>query len=56
MLMNEDIDVECFVKDPRPLIELCRKIVDQISVEPNDPKLGEKEAQLREIEKTIEYH
>jgi len=52
--MNEDIDVERFVKDPRLLIELCWQVIDQICVEPNDPKLGEKEAQLREIAKTIE--
>jgi hypothetical protein len=50
--MNRDID--CFVKDPRLLIELCRDVIDRIDCSPNDAKAREREAQLREIAKAVE--
>lgn len=50
--MNQDID--CFVKDPRLLIELCRDVIDRIDCVPDHADTGEKEAQLREIAKAIE--
>ena len=50
--MSQDID--CFVKDPSLLIELCRKVIDQIDCAQDSAKTGEKEAQLREIAKAVE--
>jgi len=51
--MNADIDIECFVKDPGLLIKLCSEVIERICNTPEDPKIGEKEAQLREIAKAI---
>lgn len=50
--MNQDID--CFVKGPSLLIELCRDVIDRIDYGPNNADTGEKEAQLREIAKVVE--
>ena len=51
--MNADIDIECFVKDPGFLIKVCRETIERICNTPEDPNIGEKEAQLREIAKAI---
>jgi len=51
--MSNDIDIDRFVKDPSLLIELCREVVDRIDSGPDDPKAGEKEAQLLEIAKAV---
>ncbi len=50
--MNQDI--ERFVKDPSLLIELCRDVIDRIDCTSDNADTGEKEAQLREIAKTVE--
>lgn len=51
--MSNDIDIDRFVKDPSLLIELCREVVDRIDSGFDDPKAGEKEAQLLEIAKAV---
>ena len=50
--MSQDIDR--FVKDPSLLIELCRDVINRIDYAPDNAKTSEKEAQLREIAKTVE--
>ena len=52
--MNEETDINRFVKDPNLLVDLCQKVINQIDNSPEDPKDGEKEAQLREISRSIE--
>ncbi|MBW2646781.1 MAG: hypothetical protein JRE23_11490 [Deltaproteobacteria bacterium] len=52
--MNADIDIECFVKDPGFLIKVCRETIERICNTPEDPNIGEQEAQLREIAKAID--
>lgn len=52
--MSNRADIGRFVKDPSLLIKLCREVVEQIDNVPDDPKAGEKEAQLREIAKAVE--
>lgn len=52
--MSNRADIDRFVKDPSLLIELCREVIEQIDNGPDDPKAGEKEAQLREIAKAVE--
>jgi hypothetical protein len=52
--MSKDSDIERFVKDPSLLVELCRGVIDKIDAGSDDAKVGEKEAQLREISRTIE--
>lgn len=51
--MNNEIDIECFVKDPGLLIKLCSEVIVRICNTPEDPNIGEKEAQLREIARAI---
>ena len=34
--MSNDCDVSCFVKEPGLLIELCRKVIDQIEAGSED--------------------
>lgn len=50
--MNQDID--CFVKDPRLLIDLVSDVIDRIDCELNNADTREKEAQLRESANAIE--
>lgn len=52
--MSENLDLDRFVKDPSLLIELCRKVIDKIDLGPDNAKIIEKEAQLREIARTID--
>ena len=52
--MGDDRGTERFVKDPRLLIELCRKVVDQLVPGSDHGSAAEKEAQLREISRSIE--
>jgi hypothetical protein len=52
--MKNGTDIDRFVRDPSLLIELCREVIDRLDNGPDDPKAGEKEAQLREIAKAIE--
>ena len=52
--MSKDSDIERFAKDPSLLAELCREVIDKIHAGSDDAKVGEKEAQLREISRTIE--
>jgi hypothetical protein len=52
--MSNGIDIDRLVKDPSLLIDLCREVIDLIDNSPEDPRAGEKEAQLREIAKAIE--
>jgi hypothetical protein len=52
--MSDRFDIESFVKDPGLLVKLCRDVIDRIDAGSADPNAGEKEAQLREIARTIE--
>ncbi len=52
--MSDEEGVERFVKDPRLLIELCRKVVGRLASDPDHGSVVEKEAQLREISRSIE--
>ncbi len=52
--MSEGTDIERFVKDPSLLVELCREVIDQLDAGSDEADVGEREAQLREISKTIE--
>ena len=52
--MRRNIDIGRFIKDPGLLIELCREVIDRIDCAPDNAKTSEKEAQLREIAKTVE--
>ena len=52
--MSDGVDRDCFVKDPGLLVELCRKVIDELDSGACDSGVVEREAQLREIAKTIE--
>jgi hypothetical protein len=52
--MKNDADIDRFARDPSLLIELCREVIARLDKGPDDPKAGEKEAQLREIAKAVE--
>jgi hypothetical protein len=52
--MSSESDNDRFVKDPSLLVELCREVIDRIDSGSDDPKAGEKEAQLRAIAKAVE--
>lgn len=52
--MNDDVDIERFVKDPGLLIDLCREVIDEIVESPCSENNKEKEDQLRIIARTIE--
>jgi hypothetical protein len=52
--MNNNFDVEQFVKEPTILVDLCREVIDAIGLRSNDPKTGEMGTQLREISRTID--
>jgi hypothetical protein len=52
--MSHDPDIKRFLKDPSLLIDLCREIIEQLDAGTREPDLGEKEAQLREISRTID--
>ena len=52
--MSDIFDIEPFVKEPGLLIRLCFDVIDRIDADSADPNAGEKEAQLREIARTIE--
>ena len=52
--MSDSVDVAPFVKDPSLLVDLCREVIDVLDSSTDDSDVGEREAQLREISKTIE--
>lgn len=52
--MGDTNDIAALAKDPGRLVELCRQVIEQIVSGYNDPKFGEKEAQLKEIAKAVE--
>lgn len=52
--MSDGADIDRFVKDPSLLVELCREVIDDLDASDDDSDIGEREAQLREIAKTIE--
>jgi HPt (histidine-containing phosphotransfer) domain-containing protein len=52
--MSDGQEVERFVKDPSLLVDLCREVIDELDASNDDSDIGEREAQLREIAKTIE--
>lgn len=52
--MIDDRGMERFVKDPKLLIELCRKVVEHLIPNSEHGSVAEKEAQLREISRSIE--
>lgn len=52
--MSRNNDIEHFVKDPGLLVELCREVIEQLDACSDDADSGEREAQLREISRTIE--
>ena len=52
--MNIETEVERFVKDPSLLVALCTEVIEQLDTSPDDADIGQGEAQLREISKTID--
>ena len=52
--MSTDNDLTRFVKDPSLLVDLCREVIEQLDVGSDGADIGEREAQLREISRTIE--
>lgn len=52
--MSDLFDIERFVNDPGLLVRLCCDVIDRIDAGSADPNAREKEAQLREIARTIE--
>jgi hypothetical protein len=52
--MNIESDVARFVKEPSLLIDLCREVIDRLNVITDDTETTEREAQLREISRSIE--
>jgi hypothetical protein len=52
--MSNGHDIDEFIKDPSLLIELCREVIDEIVENSSDAETEEKEAQLREISRSIE--
>ena len=52
--MSDGVDRDRFVKDPGLLVELCREVIDELDSDACDSDVAEREAQLREIAKTIE--
>ncbi len=52
--MSDGLDIDRFVKDPSLLVELCREVIDELDPSNDDSDISEREAQLREIAKTIE--
>lgn len=47
-------DISGFVKKPEQLVAMCQAMIEQLSVNLGDFEFGEKEAQLREISRTID--
>ncbi len=52
--MSDGLDRDRFVKDPGLLVELCREVINELDSGACDSDVAEREAQLREIAKTIE--
>lgn len=52
--MSDSADIAPYVKDPSLLVDLCREVIDGLDASTDDSDVGEREAQLREISKTIE--
>lgn len=52
--MNDNFDIEQFVKEPNLMVNFCRDVIDAIDVRSNDPKNEEMGTQLREISRTID--
>ena len=52
--MSDSVDIAPYVKDPSLLVDLCREVIDGLDSSTDDSDVGEREAQLREISKTIE--
>lgn len=51
--MNNDADIKRFIDDPSLLIELCREVIGEIYTDSENAEIIEKEAQLREISRSI---
>lgn len=52
--MNEDTDIDRYVKNPSLLADLCREVIDQLDASSEDTTAAEQEAQLRAIAKAVE--
>ncbi len=52
--MNNSHDIASFIKDPSLLIELCRKVIDQLDIGDDREKMAAMEVQLNEIATTID--
>lgn len=52
--MSTGHDIDEFVRNPSLLIELCRQVIDEIVENSSDAEIEEKEAQLREVSRSIE--
>lgn len=52
--MNQNIDTKPFLDDPSLLVETFRQVIESLHSSGEDDETQEKEAQLREIAKTIE--
>lgn len=52
--MEEEPAIECFVKEPNLLVELCRKVIGELDASYDDSSVGNLEVKLREIATAIE--
>jgi hypothetical protein len=51
--MNDTTDIDCFVRDPSTLVELCREVIDRLDAGSDDAAVAEQEAQLRAIARAV---
>lgn len=51
--MANNMDIDTYVNDPALLVQLCKKVVDQISDDARNDEMAAMEIQLREISRTI---
>lgn len=53
-MMSDGTDIALYVKDPSLLVDLCREVIDGLDTSTDSSDIVEREAQLREISKSIE--
>lgn len=52
--MSHDAEVECYVKTPNLLVDLCREVIEQLDTKSENGETAAMEAQLREIAHAID--
>lgn len=52
--MSNSNNIDHFINDPGLLIDVFRDVINRLDASADDPEIGEKEAQLREISRTID--